>query len=415
MGVTVRQKEKGRGNPWWVFVAHNGKRKSVRVGDKAAAETVASKLREGLKSGDLQIAPQKKVPTFGEYAKKWLEGHGESNLKFSTYASYSGILENHLQLFDNRPIDQITRGEIKDLIYEKLKSGKKIRKKQVLLKDSKAGPESEEKAMAELIRSESGVKPVGLASNTVRNIKALISGVMTSALDDGLIQVNPVSRLGCLIKTKERKEDINPLTGDECKIFLEAVKQNSPRYYPFFLCALRTGMRLGELLALEWGNIDFNGGFLEIRRGFTKGRITTPKSGKSRRVDMSGQLSETLKALRVERMKETLAKGWGQVPDIVFVNEDGRRINAFNLRERVFFKSLAKANLRRIRMHDLRHTFASLLIQNNESLAYVKDQLGHHSIQITVDTYGHLVPGANRQAVDRLDDQALNVAQKGCI
>ena len=62
------------------------------------------------------------------------------------------------------------------------------------------------------------------------------------------------------------------------------------------------------------------------------------------------------------------------------------------------------AELRRVRFHDLRHTFASLLIQQGESLAYVKEQLGHHSIQITVNIYGHLVPGGNRQAVDRLDD-----------
>jgi len=65
---------------------------------------------------------------------------------------------------------------------------------------------------------------------------------------------------------------------------------------------------------------------------------------------------------------------------------------------------LAKAGLRYIRVHDLRHTFASLLIQNGESLAYVKEQMGHHSITITVDTYGHLVPGGNKAAVDRLDE-----------
>ena len=67
-------------------------------------------------------------------------------------------------------------------------------------------------------------------------------------------------------------------------------------------------------------------------------------------------------------------------------------------------KLLAKAGLRQVRIHDLRHTFASLLIQNGESLAYVKEQLGHHSIKMTVDTYGHLVPGGNKAAVDRLDD-----------
>ncbi len=72
------------------------------------------------------------------------------------------------------------------------------------------------------------------------------------------------------------------------------------------------------------------------------------------------------------------------------------------MKKRHLQKSLTKANLRQIRFHDLRHTFASLLIQNGESLAYVKEQLGHSSIKMTVDVYGHLVPGANRQAVNRL-------------
>ena len=69
----------------------------------------------------------------------------------------------------------------------------------------------------------------------------------------------------------------------------------------------------------------------------------------------------------------------------------------------MFYRLLEKAELRRIRLHDLRQTYASLLIQQGESLAYVQEQLGHSSIQVTVDTYGHLIPGANRAAVDRLD------------
>jgi integrase len=88
----------------------------------------------------------------------------------------------------------------------------------------------------------------------------------------------------------------------------------------------------------------------------------------------------------------------------VFCNEEGNPLDGDNLRHRVFYKVLAKAGLRRIRFHDLRHTFASLLIQNGESLTYVRDQLGHSSIQVTIDISGHLIPGANRQAVDRLDD-----------
>jgi len=123
---------------------------------------------------------------------------------------------------------------------------------------------------------------------------------------------------------------------------------------------------------------------------------------------MSRQLADTLKAFLlkaflVERKKETLRKGWGEMPEWVFINGMGRPIRARDFRSRIWRKLLAAAGLRYIRIHDLRHTFTSLLIQQGESLAYVKAQLGHHSIYITVDTYGHLVLGGNKAAVDRLD------------
>ena len=89
---------------------------------------------------------------------------------------------------------------------------------------------------------------------------------------------------------------------------------------------------------------------------------------------------------------------------MVFANEAGNPLDPDNFRSRVWPKLLAKAGLRKVRIHDLRHTYASLLIAQGESLAYVKDQMGHHSIRVTVDTYGHLVPGRNKAAVDRLDD-----------
>jgi len=132
---------------------------------------------------------------------------------------------------------------------------------------------------------------------------------------------------------------------------------------------------------------------------------------------MSPQLAETLKALRTERKKESLAKGWKEMPEWVFVNEVGQVIDEGNLRRRVFYPALAKTGLRHIRIHDLRHTYASMLLQNGESLVYVKDQLGHSSIQITVDIYGHLVPGANRQAVARLDDYVPTTYghKTGCV
>ncbi len=81
----------------------------------------------------------------------------------------------------------------------------------------------------------------------------------------------------------------------------------------------------------------------------------------------------------------------------------GGLLDPDNLRKRVFAGLLRKAELRRFRFHDLRHTFASLLLQQGEIPVYVKEQMGHSSIQVTVDLYGHLIPGGNKQAVDRLD------------
>ena len=85
----------------------------------------------------------------------------------------------------------------------------------------------------------------------------------------------------------------------------------------------------------------------------------------------------------------------------MFPSREGTALEERNVRH-VFTRMLEKAELRQIRIHDLRHTYASLLLQQGESIVYVKEQLGHASIQITVDTYGHLIPGANRAAVDRL-------------
>ncbi len=103
-------------------------------------------------------------------------------------------------------------------------------------------------------------------------------------------------------------------------------------------------------------------------------------------------------------MKSALMEGKAD-PPWVFLTPAGHPVDGDNLRRRVFYRLLEQAGLRKIRLHDLRHTYASLLIQQGESLAYVQQQLGHSSVQVTVDVYGHLIPGANRAAVDHLDAQ----------
>ena len=105
---------------------------------------------------------------------------------------------------------------------------------------------------------------------------------------------------------------------------------------------------------------------------------------------MSRELAQTLKDLHLERQIEARAGKWETVPEWVFCSETGGLFYPHNLRDRIFYNLLAKAGMRKVRFHDLRHTLASLLLQNGESPVYVKEQMGHSSIQVTVDLCGHL-------------------------
>ena len=186
------------------------------------------------------------------------------------------------------------------------------------------------------------------------------------------------------------------------KVFLETVVGNSAAYFPLFLCAIHTGMRLSEIAGLRWGDIDFRGKFLTVRRQALRGRIEPTKTDQIRRIDMSDALIEALRQHRNAQREAWLKKGVNEIPCWIFANRKGNPPDMQNVKNRHFYPNLDKAGLRRIRFHDLRHTFASLLVQDGQPLAYVKEQLGHSSIKLTVDVYAHLQPGANREAVNRL-------------
>lgn len=194
------------------------------------------------------------------------------------------------------------------------------------------------------------------------------------------------------------------LTKEEVDLFLENCKELAPEFYPFFLTACRTGMRLGELLALQVGDIDFNSSSIWVRRSCRRGRFTEPKNGKPRKVDMSEQLANTLKERLTREKKRALKKGKGEIPELIF-HRSGKVIEQNYIR-RVFKRTLRKAGLREIKLHGLRHTFASILLSEGESPVYVKEMLGHSSIQITVDIYGHWIPTKKEAGVNRLDTAA---------
>jgi integrase len=317
--------------------------------------------------------PPPPKPYFSDFAEQWLSTHAKVECKHSTYRLYKQIVKQHLtDEFGVKRLDEIGRDDVKKFIASKI--------------DQK------------------------LSKATVRNIMAPFREILTSAVEANHITNNPASRIGRFTKETSAKAGstkIVPYTPSEVRMMMDKAKQREFTLYVFLMTLVLTGMRLGELIGLQWTDIDFNAKSISIKRAVSRRRLETPKSHLQRKIDLSNDLAKELRALRRQNKQRWFRKA-EPFPAWVFPNEDGTFINEYNFRVRKFYPLFAKEegnkerSLRRIRLHDLRHTFASIHLQNGESMVYVKEQMGHYSIQITVDLYGHLVPGTNQAAADRL-------------
>src|SRR5262249_4340891 len=144
---------------------------------------------------------------------------------------------------------------------------------------------------------------------------------------------NPGTRLSKFYKrAKTVHEHVEPLTVEEVPRFLATVRETTPEYFPLFLCAIHTGMRSGELAALCWSDVDFNGKFIRVQKNVSRGEVGDTKTGKSRRVDISDELLQVLKDLRRQRKEEYIARGKNEIPEWVFLGpgnivwEDGKPV-----------------------------------------------------------------------------------------
>lgn len=371
--------------PWYYNVTVKGKvhrgllgKFEHRLAAQAAAAAVKERLHDGQPAQPSEAPRASDTDTVETFANHWLEHATE--LKASTARFYRDHLDNHIiPLLGQRPVADIKRTDIKRLI-EALTAKK--------------------------------LKPP-----TIGGVVRTLSRVLSEAVEEERLAANPAFRPGLLHRklrdpNAPKRTEIDPYTREEAQILTETARKHFPAWYPFLLCALRTGMRLGELRALQWGQIDWRNSFISVERNFVEGVTTTPKNGKTRRVDMSPQLRTALRLWRWQQRAPWFARGL-RLPQIVFPSSVGTPHDDSKIRK-AMVDIVTKAEVRRRPsiIHVLRHTFASLHLQQGESLAYVRDQMGHGSIQVTVDVYGHLVPGGNRQAAARLDDE---VERRGAL
>ncbi len=320
---------------------------------------------------------EKPLQKIEEFSERWLEELEKTDLKRFTKESYTFLINKHI-------VPEFGSLQLDDLDYAKIK-------RWVIRKSSKYSKDS------------------------LRLMIAVLRSMMQEAVNEGIIAINPVMKLGKFYRSARKlKSKIDPLTLEELHQIEEKCRERFPEYYGFILCMARTGMRIGEVTGLQWQDIDLRNNYIVVRRNIPHHRQveTTKTEASQRKVDMSSELAAELIRLRNERKKQVLADGTTfDAEEWIFRNESGTPVHYTNFLRRVWHKIQDLAKVRRRSPHDLRHSWASHMLAADADLAYVASQLGHSNPAITLRIYSHWVPGTRRITTSILDSESANNRQ----
>lgn len=369
MGVSVGRKNKDS-DIWYLFIRDkslpNGRMTRRVPGHGDEAEALAYELKEKLDAKIVlkePLFPEPKEPrteTLSEYFEKFKKASSVKSLAPSTQRSYTDAFERYIEPeFGHVAMNMIRRdqvkgfiGKLKDLRYTR---GKKKPKKHPLSKDS------------------------------VRIIISTLRRILNEAIDDGILQVNAAVRQGKNFKELSKVNDVSPLEYDDCIKFLKKANENSSLHFPLFATLLHAGLRISEAIGLMWSDVNLEKRLITVRRQ-GKDRRTT-KTGRIRKIEMSAFL---VSVLRMHQLRVTRSLD-GVKPDFVFVTPIGTPLDADNIRSQEFLPIVKAAGLPHFRLHDLRHSYATVMIDAGVPVAWVSKQLGHKNISMTCDVYYHWV------------------------
>jgi integrase len=356
-------------------------------------------FQDNIKSG---LVPGADKKTLWEWLNHWLEECIKPNVRIKTYEKYESSLKSYIKpKLGDKPIKKLTPEDFRKVFNE------------MLTKGGRAG--------------------VGVSTSTVRTTRRYLAMAYKQAIEDGIVTRNIIHA------TKPPqlvKEEIKPLSEEQANMLLKAAKEGEFFYlgvkqrrkpspaseyhkamaYAVVMLALNTGMRLGEVFGLKWGDIDLPKKVVNVRRSLvssaTKGMIfEEPKTkGSKRRIPVTDAVKKALE--RYQKEQQWFINGMGDQYDakenLVFANLFGKPVDTSNFTTRYFKKMLVQAGLdREFCFHDLRHTHATLLLKQGVNIKVISERLGHSTIQMTLDTYSHLMPDMQQTAVDAL--AALNM------
>jgi len=334
-------------------------------GRKGDAQRRLNELLANLDKG-IYASPGKL--TVAQHLQNWLEGYVKTNCSLRTYDGYQSIVTNHL-------IPALGQHQLKRLHPQLIQA-------------------YYSKALAKL------------SSRTVHHHHRLLSEALKYAVKQGLLGTNPCQLVD---PPSPKGKPMRTLTQSEVEDVLIAAAGSY--YYPVIYTAVSTGLRQAELLGLRWRDIDIASHSISINQVLYKRRgvyqFKEPKTDYSRRrIAMTEKLADFLREYRLERERLYYQLGKSLTPDeLVFATCEGKPLDPSYL-SHSFGKIVRKAGLRNVRFHDLRHTFASLMLLNGVAPKVISETLGHASVAFTMDTYSHILPGMQENAM-RLLDQIL--------
>ena len=305
--------------------------------------------------------------TVGQWMDVWYENYAKIKVRPSSHQTYKGYIENHIKPnMGDIPLEKLTTLDLQRLYKTLLSRGR-------------------------VDRLESKGQPKGLSPKTVRNIHQILSAALKLAQEQRIILTNPAE--GCALPKVEHRE-MKTLPVEQLQSFLREAKDSG--VFELYYLELATGLRRGELLGLKWEDIDLEHGDLRVRRQIARidGRVVEAPL-KTRNAYRTLPLAEDTVSILEEQKKKVGSSPW------VFPSATGGPISPDSVLH-MLHRVLKRAGLPEVRFHDLRHTFATLALQNGVDIKTVSGMLGHFSAGFTLDTYAHVTTSAQKAAANTM-------------
>ena len=373
----IRKRSK---NSWTIVVSlgrdpQTGKKKyqwqSVK-GTKKRAEKVLADLLHRLDTGDF-VKPTK--VTVAEFLQRWLYDYASTNVRPRTFQRYQGIIETHLiPILGNIPLTQLKPSDVQHCYTKSIE-----------------------------IRLDG--KPGKLAAKTVLQHHRVLSQALSHAVKWGLVSRNAAAAVDA---PRPVTREMRTLDSESVRSFLYAAEDTE--YFALFHLAVYTGLRRSELLGLRWRAVSLEMASLSVVQTMQRLRdgetaFLEPKTAKGRR---SLALSPAaVLVLRDHKEKQqalrTFAGSLSSEDDLVFSHVDGSPLEPDTVSQ-AFVRIARKAGLHGIRLHDLRHTHATLMLQQGIHPKIVQERLGHATIAVTLDIYSRVLPGMQEAAAKRFEE-----------